>query len=394
MNNSVNSIDHSICTGCMMCSDICAKSAISFKNDLGFWYPSVDEDKCVNCGICSKRCPALKDAPTAYGPISCYGAKSKDENTRWLSTSGGFFTELANAIIHDNGVCVGAEYGSNCEVIHSIEKNLEGVNRLRQSKYSQSYTEGIYANTKRILDTGVLVLFCGTPCQVEALKSYLRKSYDNLLTMDFFCLGICSPVVYRKYLDWLEKKYNSKVRRVWFKNKKAGWRSIGTRIEFENGKVYFREGKRDPFMVAFVGDSIAMRQSCETCKFRKIPHNSDITVADFWGVEKINPQIDDNKGISAVIVNSAKGQLWFDIVKDNLDYFETTIDLITQGNFSAIRPKKSGINREEFLKSLSTYSITYALNKFGTQFTYNKRVKMELSHLKKTIKSWINNTLA
>lgn len=377
----------------MMCGDICAKHAISFKIDKGFWYPEVDSDLCVNCNLCAQKCPALNDAPTASGPVACYGAKSKDENTRWNSTSGGFFSEIAKAIVSDGGYCVGAIYGEDNEIIHAVENTESGIEKLRQSKYAQSNTSGIYKEVKDLLKQEKKVLFCGTACQVEALKAYLGKDYGNLITMDFICLGICSPVVYRSYLDLMEKRYKSKVTKVWFKNKEAGWRSIGTKLEFANGKSYFRVGNRDLFMVAFVGDSIAMRNNCENCKYRKIPHNSDLTVADFWGIENVNPSMDDNKGLSAVFANTPKGNELFKHILGSLDYFVTSPEDITKGNFSSLKPKTPGKNRDEFLSSLSTMPLDKALEKYGEEYSGSKRRKVEYYYYKNRIIKFIKSII-
>ena len=385
MNKSVNNIDHTICTGCMMCSDACSKSAISFFVEKGFWFPTVDSHLCVNCGLCTNKCPALHDAPLVDGPKSCYGARSRNEDVRWNSTSGGYFSELASCVIAAGGYVIGATYDSDNEILHTVEHTYKGVEKLRQSKYAQSKTVGIYKTTLRLLKNDELVLFCGTACQVEALKSFLGKEFENLLTMDFVCLGICSPVVYRKYLDMMEHKYKSKITRVWFKNKQDGWRSIGTRLDFSNGKIYYKPGGFDLFMCAFVGDSIAMRKSCETCKYRKIPHNSDFTVADFWGIEKIRPDKDDNKGISAVFVNSDKGLSWFNRITTNLDYFETTSESITMGNFSSLKPKPSGKNRDAFLEAIETMSFQSAYNKYGIEYTGNRKLNKKLKQFKDSI---------
>lgn len=392
-NKSVQTISHDSCTGCMMCGDICAKHAITFKIDKGFWFPEVDSNLCVNCNMCVKRCPALNDAPKVCGPIACYGAKSKDENTRWNSTSGGFFTELAKAIISDGGYCAGAIYGENNEIVHSIENSFAGIEKLRQSKYAQSNTLGVYRKVKELLKFEKKVLFCGTACQVEALKAYLGKDFENLFTMDFICLGVCSPVVYRKYLSLMEKRYKSKVTKVWFKNKSDGWRSIGTKLEFANGKSYFRVGNRDLFMVSFVGDSIAMRKNCEFCKYRKIPHNSDFTVADFWGIENVNPTMDDNKGLSAVFANTAKGNKMFKRISDSLDYFETTSDNITKGNFSALLSKAPGRNRDAFLSSLETMPLDKAIEKYGEEYSGSNRRRVDYYYYKNRIIQLIKSLL-
>lgn len=389
ISNSVYCIPDTSCTGCMMCGDVCPKKAISFIMRDGFWFPKIDENLCINCGLCSRKCPGMHEASKYQGPVSCYGAKSKIENIRWHSTSGGFFSELAFSFIQDGGYCVGAKYTTNNEIIHSVENDMMGIELLRQSKYAQSKTAGIYSQVKSLLRDNKKVLFCGTACQVEALKSFLGKDYGCLLTMDFVCLGICSPLVYRKYLDMMESKYKSKITRVWFKNKFAGWRNIGVRLDFANKKTYFRIGNRDLFMIAFVGDSIAMRKCCETCKFRKIPHNSDFTVADFWGIENVNPNIDDNKGLSAVFVNTTKGQNWFDRISDKLDYFKTSQQEIIQGNFSTISSKASGKNRDAFLHDINTMSFAEAYRRNGNSYVGLKKLKVDIAYYKGLVKAYI-----
>ena len=369
-----------------MCEDICSRNAISFRISKGFWYPYVDERLCVNCGLCSKKCPVLHTTSPVSGPIACYGAKSKDEIVRWNSTSGGFFSEFAKQVIKENGFCAGAVYTSNNEIVHEIGNEYSIIERLRQSKYAQSNTKGIYRNVKSLLSSGELVLFCGCACQVEALKAFLGKTYNNLLTMDFICLGICSPVVYRKYLDSLELKYNSKVTRVWFKNKSAGWNSVGVRLDFANGKKYFRTGNRDLFMVAFTGDTISVRKNCESCRFRKIPHNSDFTVADFWGIEKVQPSKNDNLGWSAVFVNTEKGNEWFHKISNHLDYFETTSDTIVAGNFTALKPKIAGENRDLFLDEIEYLSLDQAIEKYSKVYSGWNKMKVDFNYYKQQIK--------
>lgn len=393
MQNSIFSIDHTVCTGCMMCSDICAKNAISFRYDKGFWYPSVNEKLCINCGLCSKKCPILRENVNVSGPLSCYGAKSKDKDIRWNSTSGGVVSELAKCVIAEDGYCAGAVYSKDNEIVHEIGNDMFFVDRMRQSKYAQSNTLGIYKKAKYILNKGNTLLFCGCACQIEALKSYLGNDYENLITMDFICLGICSPIVYRKYLDYWEQKYRSKIIRVWFKNKEFGWRGIGVRLDFENGKVYSRHGGHDLFMLSFVGDTISIRKSCEQCKFRKIPHNSDLTVADFWGIENVKPFLDDNLGWSAVFVNTTKGAEWFDKISNNIDFFETTCNHIIAGNFSAIKPKKAGKNREVFLDAVENMPFNKALRKYGNSYSLFKELIIDLSEIRRRIKCIIKHLI-
>lgn len=382
--NSISQISRSLCTGCMMCGDICPKKAISFPISKGFWYPSVDGEACINCGLCKKKCPALADPKTTLEtPVACYGARTKQEEVREHSTSGGFFTELASYWIRQGGYCVGAIYGENNEIVHAITKDVNELSKFRQSKYAQSNTASIYKQTQDLLKRGEKVLFCGTPCQVEALYSFLGKEYENLVTMDFVCLGICSPFAYRKYLDMLEKRYMSKATRVWFKNKTNGWRAISTRVDFENGKMYLEPGGFDLFMRAFVTDGLSMRPNCQNCKFRKVPHASDFTLGDFWGIESINPDQDDNKGLSAVMINTEKGENVFESFKDTLVYFQTTAPDICAGNFSILKPMKPHPQADDFMQYLEGHTFSNAVYKFGSL----SRKDMAVKKIKRTIVS-------
>lgn len=393
VNKSVHNINHNDCSGCKMCGDICPKEAITFELDKGFWYPVVIENKCVNCGLCIKRCPSLKTIdPSPKFPESCYGVKSRNEYTRENSTSGGFFSEIANVWMAKNGYCIAALYDNDCRITHQYSNDSKTIALFRQSKYAQSDTKGIYRRAKQLLNAGEKVFFCGTPCQVEALYSFLGIRSANLLTMDFVCLGICSPFVYRKYLDMLETKFCSKVRRVWFKNKTYGWRSISTRIDFENGQTYIETGSDDLFMISFVTDALSMRPSCEFCKFRKIPHHSDFTVADFWGVEKINPSIDDNMGVSAVLVNTSKGMEWFNNISYKVDYFQTNVREICQGNFSTLKPMKPNANRDAFFDYLENHTFEATMSKFSSYRGYNK-FRKRIRRFRKKLARWKNKKL-
>jgi len=368
------------CTGCMMCADLCPTGAIRFLDDEeGFWFPQVDKDKCRNCGLCLKKCPSYSEPPNGnegFSPV-CYGAWSKDVVIREESTSGGFFSELAAKWVAEYGLCGGAVYDEKFRVKHELCSDSEDIAALRQSKYVQSNTAGIFAKIQTVLHQQRKVLFVGTPCQVTALKSFLGKEYTDLVTIDFICCGISSPLVYRKYLEMLEKRYKSKVNKIWFKNKRNGWRSIGTYVQFENGKQYYRNGNRDLYMIAFVDDGLDMRQSCHCCRYRKVPHCSDIMLGDFWGIEYIHPELDDNKGISAVIINSTKGLKLFDKVKDRLYYFESTLQEIAVGNFTVYKPKEAHQKRHAFLEDLQNLSLDKAMEKYSS-YSGLTRLKTDL----------------
>jgi len=390
MKKTIEVLKKERCVGCKACADICPVNAIAFYDEKdGFWYPQIDSEKCIMCGMCQKICPGLNDVSNPNENVKgCFGVKSKNENTRFNSTSGGFFSEIATKWIEDGGVVIGAAYNDSHRVYHFCSKNLNDIEKLRQSKYLQSDTAGIYKETKKLLDTGKKVLFCGIPCQIEALLLFLGEKNSNLLTLDFVCCGICSPGIYLMYLKELEKKYKSKVKKVWFKNKEAGWRSIGTRIDFDNGKHYFRVGYRDLFMTSFVTDALSMRLSCEECKYRKLPHNSDIMIGDFWGIENINKSFDDNKGVSAVLINTKNGMELFESVKDKLYYFETTANDISRGNFTIYEPKHVNPHREEFIELMNKRGFRSAMGKYSEYSGINK-IELDLLYFRSNIKKFL-----
>ncbi len=389
INKSVDGISRELCSGCMMCGDICPKSAISFPLDKGFWYPDVNEKTCINCGLCSKRCPVINvNHGRESESVDYYGVKSKDEDVRWHSTSGGFFSELAHFFLQHKGLVIGAIYDENNTIIHAIGDKEEDIKRLRQSKYAQSITQGIYKQVKFLLKQNKRVLFCGTPCQVEALYSYLGNGEKNLVTMDFFCLGICSPWIYRKYLELMETKFQSKVYRVWFKNKANGWRSISNQIDFENGLTYLRSGGDDLFMRLFVYDKLSMRANCSNCKFRSMHHISDFTVGDFWGIEHIRPDMDDNKGVSALCVNTKRARHIFEKIKDRMCYFPSDAESISQRNFSTLTPFRPNPKRLDFLDAVSKEGLLAAAYKYSS-YTRFFELKRNLRLIKGKIKRLI-----
>jgi coenzyme F420-reducing hydrogenase beta subunit len=390
MHETIELLKKERCTGCKLCGDICPVKAIDFYTDRdGFWYPKINHEKCIGCSLCYKKCPSLNDITFPNKSVlKCYGAKTKNEKVRFDSTSGGFFTELASKWIDDDGVVIGAAYDKSHHVFHMYASNKEDIEKLRQSKYVQSDTNGIYKKTKELLDSDEKILFCGTPCQVEALLLFLGKNYNNLLTLDFVCCGICSPGIYKQYLEGLEKKYKSKIKKIWFKNKNAGWRNIGTRIDFENGKHYFRIGSRDLFMTSFVTDALSMRLSCEECKYRKLPHNSDIMLGDFWGIENVNPSFDDNKGLSAVLINSNKGIDTFESIKEKLDYFETNKEDISKWNFTIFKPKHVNPHRNEFIKLMNSCGFEKAMSKYS-RYSGIEKIRIDLAYYKGRVKKML-----
>lgn len=388
VNKSVYNIGKDKCTGCRLCQDLCPKNAIFFDFDEeGFWYPIVNNSICINCGICKKNCPILSKSfeNTFIKNMRILGIWNKNKEIRWESTSGGFFTTIAEYLIDKGFYIAGAIYEADFVVTHIVSKDISDIGKMRQSKYVQSNTENIYARVLELLKKGESVLFCGTPCQVAAICQIASKYRNNLVTIDFVCAGVSSPVVFKKYLEWLEEKYHSKIKRVWFKNKREGWDQIGTEISFENGKKYFRIGLRDPFMISFVKDHVNIRKSCFGCQYRGLSHISDFTAGDFWGVEKFYPNITDNLGITALMINSERGIEIFEQIKNKFYVLDITIDEIVKYNPTVIKSLKPGDNRHAFLTSTVRKGLKFAMIHYSSYRGVSK-ISIDYKYMKRKIK--------
>lgn len=328
-------IEKSKCCGCNACGDVCPKGAITFQNDKeGFWYPVIDQTLCVDCGLCQKICPVLTKADNVirYDEPLVYAAYTKDEAIRIDSTSGGIHSMLALAMYEKNAYIGGAIYNKDHTVRHIVSPDRQLLPAIRSSKYLQSSMEGVYKEVRELLKAGEKVFFCGTPCQVQGLYKFLRKEYDNLTTCDFICRGVNSPKVFLSYMDMLEKQYGSKATEIKFKNKKWGWHNFSLRVNFENGKEYCKDRWHDLFFIGYLQSGNFARPSCYQCTFKGFPQKADITLADFWGIEKIDPSMDQDRGTSLVMINSDKGKELFDAIKDKINWRQFTMRDAAAGN--------------------------------------------------------------
>ena len=358
------------CCGCNACGDICPKDSITFKIDIeGFWYPEVNMDTCIDCHLCEKVCPIINikdlkknDFPK---PQHAIAAIHKNMRIRWNSTSGGAYTALAEVMLEQGGYVSGAIYNEGFTGVHNyISNNPDDLEKLRSSKYLQSNAEGLYKKIKQLLVNGEKVLACGTPCQMAALRGFLRKDYENLIIIDFICRGVNSPKVYRAYLDSLEKKYNSKVVYVKAKNKELGWRNLTRKVTFENGQSYYGVYMDDDFRRGY-HTNVFCRPSCYDCQFKGFPRISDITIADYWGVEKVNKNLDNNVGTSMVLLNSRKGELFFEQAKKALDYDILPFDSIFGGNPALTKSIPSpSIDRKSFFEDLDRNDFDFVTKKY------------------------------
>lgn len=352
------------CTGCSACVNICAENAIQMKIDKsGFMYP-VFQDQCIECGKCEEICKNRLQIQK-YNDITprVYAAWSRDKSNRFYSTSGGIFSEIAQSILERKGVVVGAGYNKDKMVEHIMIRHKSEVDLLRQSKYVQSEIGNIYRNIQEKLDEKKWVMFCGTPCQVSGLKSYLDKYYDYLITVDFICRGVNSPKAYKAWLNEIENEQKSKVKKVWFKYKDVGWKESPrcTRVDFENGKYEVYREENNTYMTGYLGPNLYIRPSCGVCDFKGDRRQSDITLADFWGIES---KLDDNEGTSMLLVNSKKGMDLFETIKQNIFYFERNLKEVLKGNVCFENSVNISKQSENFLEDLDIYRFSKALKKY------------------------------
>lgn len=351
----VKTIEHleNPCAGCALCSTICPTEAIYLITDEeGFLQPNIDVEKCVQCGQCYEKCILQLAENEKYPVKNVYAAFSLDEEIRYQSTSGGIFTELAKEVLDNyHGVVIGAAYQEDFSVKHEMIWSVEEISRLRQSKYIQSDMSEVYGKIDT-LEEDRMIMFVGTPCQVVAFYEHMKAHKNPVLYVDFICRGVNSPGVFQMYLKELEREYDSKISRIWFKNKEIGWNQFQTRIEFENGSVYKEDRYHDSFMRGFLKHNLYMRTSCHECHFKGEDRIADITLADFWGIEFENKEVDIEKGVSAVLIHSEMAQKIIAAIKGNIYFEERSIEDVRQGNGCIDISVKSGDNRKEFYTRL------------------------------------------
>lgn len=371
--------DKKDCVGCNACFDACPKDAISLETDIeGFWYPVVDKQKCIDCGLCEKTCPVINIDSLKKNEFErpvCFAAIHKNIEVRFGSTTGGLFSALAEQMYSEGGYVGGAVYNEDFSVSHFISNNPADLLRLRQSKYSQSHTEGIFKEVKRLLMAGEKVLICGTPCQMAGLRRFLKKDYDNLIIVDFICKSITSPKFYSLYLDYWERKAGSKLKSFKFKDKELGWRKLVKRFDFKNGKtLYSRACDNDLYSSAYHGN-IVSRPSCYHCHFKGFPRMADITIADFWGVEKVKSLrvLDDDAGTSAVIINNSKGLDFYNKLKGRISSLPAEIEQMMPGNPALTKTQKTPqVDREAFFRYLDNMPIEDVVPKYTHYFGKRK----------------------
>lgn len=373
--------DPSMCSGCTACASICPRDAISMQPDvMGFLYPQVDKEKCIECGACERVCAFNDHYDTSMNlpQPEVYGARHKDMREVETSRSGAAFIAISDYILENGGVVYGAGYTDHFRVVHKRATTKEERDEFKGSKYVQSDLRGVFRQVKKDLKDGLTVLFSGTPCQTAGLNSYIgKKLRENLYLVDIVCHGVPGPYMWRDYLAYLEKRQGAEIYWVNFRDKqKFGWAAHKETFKFVNG------GGKMSFTYLFY-QHIMFRHSCGVCHYTNTKRPSDITLADFWHWQKTDSNINlDDKGLSLILINTEKGKKLFEAAKVDLNVISARLEDCMQGNMQ--RPSPIHPKRMKFEEDYKKHGFEYVLNKYGRDSKLDK-LKKKLRYWKKKI---------
>ena len=341
------------CTGCSACGAVCPVDAIVLTADAeGFLYPQVDREICTSCGLCLKICPVLHPPAVGEKEPCTYAALSQDETSRQASSSGGVFAVLARHVLAKGGKIAGAAWADDFVLRHCLVDREEDLTALLGSKYIQSHPGAVLREVQTARQQGLPVLFAGTPCQTAGLQSFLREETgDGLWCVDLVCHGVPSPLAWAFYVRELETRHGAPITHASFRAKTAGWRQFSIRVEFKNGQVYEMSHRQDPYMWLFL-KNMNLRRSCYQCPFKGWTRASDLTLADFWGVESLTPALDDDRGTSLVLVHSNAGAVLLESCSAQLKLESVEVRAALHENPLAFRSVERPAGREQFFSLL------------------------------------------
>lgn len=345
------------CIGCGVCKNICSKKAINIEqNEEGYVYPKIDTKKCIDCNLCRKACPINIEHQKTDFKKQYYAIKNKDKKVQQKSTSGGAFSVLAKAILKEKGIVYGCEMKDN-KAHHIRVTSTTELEKIRGSKYIQSSIVDILSKVERDLEKGKKVLFSGTPCQIGAIKAFLKKEQQNLITVSVVCHGVLNDKILNKYIAELEENHNDKITNFIFRTKENGWTKSSIKYEF-NGKEKVSKFIDDPLMTLYLKDKL-LRESCYKCKYKGDNNNADIILGDYWGIEVTMPEFHDENGVSSLIINSEKGMKFLNKINffDNVLYKEGTLESMVKYNPQIEKPVGRPMERNVIFHKLRNESI-------------------------------------
>lgn len=353
------------CCGCAVCEQICPNAAITMKADSeGFLYPNINNSLCSDCGLCKAKCtfthPAHKNDITAQ---KVFALKHKDDTVRTSSTSGGAFTAISDYILSIDGSVFGVVFDERFHAQYTCARNIEERDRMRGSKYVQADSRSILNTVQRELAAGKTVLFTGTPCVCESLRDILSPSEkERLIICDIVCHGVPSPLLWEQHIDSIKKIRKMDIASYYCRSKTSGWHTHDELCIFSNGKQEHATALTQKHRTLFYTQNI-LRPSCYNCKYSSLDRVSDITIGDFWGIENSIPEIDDNRGVSLILINTDKGMQIFNFISRSCNYWQSNSQNCIQPQLvhPAIRPN----NRDKFWTDYYEKGYIYIAKKYG-----------------------------
>lgn len=377
------------CSGCSACNHICPSKAITMLEDeRGFLYPTIEEEKCVDCGLCKKACnfnSFTENLPEER--VICYAVRHKKEEEVKTSRSGAAFMALSDFVLDQSGIIFGAEFADPKTVIHMAEYTKDGVNKFKGSKYVQSDIGDCFTECADYLKNGRTVLFSGTPCQVHGLLSFLENKHiikDNLITVDIICHGVPSRKLWREYVAETERQHKVDIVSANFRNKELfGWKDHKESFIFSDGTI-----TTTTWTTSFY-NHVMFRESCYACPYVTPHRNSDITIADYWGIENNAPEFDDDKGVNLILIHTDKGKQVFEAIKENLFYRKTELSTSMQPNLSS--PSIKGVNFDCFWMDYSRLSTRKFFKKYFFPNKITILMHRVLNKTKRTIQKFFRN---
>lgn len=374
--------DNSKCCGCEACANICPINCIHMISDTeGFLYPKVDEHLCINCHQCEKVCPISNYTTPGAGMIEAYAVKSNNIDIRLRSSSGGVFYHLTKGILDRGGVIAAPIFNESFELQHRILNDFNSLNMAIGTKYVQSRIQNIFREIKNLLQNKTIVYFAGTPCQVVALKKYLGKDYEGLVTQDLICHGVPSPGLWKRHIEYLMKE-DQRIEQVDFRDKSRGWRGYSLKVKYENGHEYCEPSYKDPYLSAYSRE-LSSRPSCFECPFKGEHRESDITLGDFWGIENVCASMDDNKGTSLVMIHTDKGKQLLANLKEIAEIQEVNCTEALMYNKAAMISAIPSTKRAQFFADLEKNQYMTVMKKYcreGRITKFKRIVKSIIRH--------------